>query len=118
MQNTLINAGFTDMTEDDCLAQYLQFQEIMGMYSSGHTNGISYGAYCKNFFILAFDFTANAKASNMEMVPTTRSGAVNIKLDFDRPLPFEVKMVVFTENNGTATLTPDRVVRTSYGTTS
>ena len=94
--------------------QYLRNFLFFDNLTTGSTTSVSYEEFLDGYFFCSFDFTTGLCASASSIIPTIRSGACRLSLKWDKPLPEEVSILVYSEFYSLLQINQSRQVKINY----
>ena len=84
-------------TRDDATAVYYRFQYFLGMANTPRGNYVSYEDFLNGNYFTIYDLSTSSKADVDYIVPAVRIGNLSLQVQFSRPVPEDLTIIVFSE---------------------
>ena len=103
-----------DITEHECIRLFTRLNKVAGIYGTPCTIGISYEAFKKSYFFLAFDLSVDKKAYIAEFSPIVRTGSLIVRIRFNKALAEQLQMLCLAEYSSCAIINATRTVSVGF----
>ncbi len=103
-----------EATERSDITDYVRLHYYMGFMTSRTGNSLTYSEFMNGFYFLYYDLSTSAEAFMEYNVPSVRQGNLNVQINFSKPTPVELTLLLFAEYPTKIEISQARQVSMSY----